>query len=198
MGCRSNVFNFVSFIPFVCCLVIYEPNCNCCSEYPLNSGKWRNNCSVTRALGTAHRLKEFGFHQIQHLGGFEYTPALWGGKNCSIWDWRDEHCLGWWGIASTCSSDRQPDQDLFVLDSAGGYVHGSIFEMNLPNTQPWHTCTLVWIPVCFQSVPMFLSHPTKLDVLLQQDWIKASWANIQIVLNDFCALHVSLCSSSPP
>lgn len=27
------------------------------------------------------------------------------------------------------------DQDLCVLDSAGGYGHGSIFGMNLPNTQ---------------------------------------------------------------
>lgn len=157
MGAGSNVFNFVSCIPFVCCLVIYKPNCTV-----LFWGEWRNKCHITGVLGTAYRLKGYRFHQIIRLCGFKYRPALWGGKNCCSWGWGDVHSalLGTVGQAQAIAAgDRQPDQDLFGLNSRGDYVYKSIweswkacqgcaFEINLPNSHPQHSHTIQFASQC--------------------------------------------------
>lgn len=180
MGCRSNVFNFVSFIPFVCCLVIYKPNCNCCSEYPLNSGEWRNN-RVTRALGTAHRLKEYGFHQILHLCGFIDLPFGVGriapsgtGEISTTWDGRALQAIA-------AVTHRQIRTFLFWIQLVAMSM-GAFLKWTSP-TPSRDTHALWFSSQCVFKQCTFLSHPTELDVLTQEGWIKASWANVQNVLN---------------
>lgn len=82
-------------------------------------------------LGTAYGLKEYRFHQIIRLSGFKYRPALRGGER--NWGWGDARCalpatVGQGDSLSTAAGDRQPDQDLFVLNSPGGSVYWRILE----------------------------------------------------------------------
>lgn len=161
MGCRSNVFNFVSFIPFVCCLVIYKPNCNCCSEYPLNSGKWRNNCCVTRALGTAHRLKEYNFHQILHLCGFTDLPfgvrriaAPGTGESSTAWDGRARQAIA----AATDSQIRIFLFWILLVAMPMGAFLKRTSQTPSPDTRSF------WFASSVFSNCTFISHPTKLDV----------------------------------
>lgn len=82
-------------------------------------------------LGTAHRLKEYRFHQIIRPCGFKYRPALWGGENCCRWGWGDARSalLGMAGqLQAIAAGDGQLDQDLFVLNSPGDYDYGNISE----------------------------------------------------------------------
>ena len=151
MGATSNVFNFVSCVAFVCCLVIYKPN-SARLFWGLTK-QWRMKEQMLSYQGAGH-CPRTRFHQTEHLCGFRLRPALWGGESCQGWG---DACsaLGngsrWQAAGSgpCCFWIHLVALSTAALERTEKHIGGVLLKWNLLNTHPsQHPHTLRFASRC--------------------------------------------------